>query len=59
MKCVNAMPDITVRIVALYGPERTVTKLIAADAQIKEVYVYRSYDSKDPILQATFHMEDV
>lgn len=55
----EALLNSTVRIVAQYGLERTTTKLIAADAQINEAYIYRCYDSKDSLLQATFHMEDV
>lgn len=55
----KALLNSTVRIVAQYGLERTTTKLIAADAQINEAYIYRCYDSKDSLLQATFHMEDV
>ena len=52
----EALLNSTVRIVAQYGLERTTTKLIAADAQINEAYIYRCYDSKDSLLQATFHM---
>lgn len=55
----EALLNSTVRIVSQYGLERTTTKLIAADAQINEAYIYRCYDSKDLLLQATFHMEDV
>ena len=55
----EALLNSTVRIVSQYGLERTTTKLIAADAQINEAYIYRCYDSKDSLLQATFHMEDV
>lgn len=55
----EALLNSTVRIVAQYGLERTTTKLIAADTQINEAYIYRCYDSKDSLLQATFHMEDV
>lgn len=50
----EALLNSTVRIVAQYGLERTTTKLIAADAQINEAYIYRCYDSKDSLLQATF-----
>ena len=42
----KALLNSTVRIVAQYGLERTTTKLIAADAQINEAYIYRCYDSK-------------
>lgn len=55
----EALLNSTVRIVSQYGLGRTTTKLIAADAQINEAYIYRCYDSKDSLLQATFHMEDV
>ena len=55
----EALLNRTVRIVSQYVLERTTTKLIAADAQINEAYIYRCYDSKDSLLQATFHMEDV
>lgn len=41
----EALLNSTVRIVAQYGLERTTTKLIAADAQINEAYIYRCYDS--------------
>lgn len=51
----EALLNSTVRIVAQYGLERTTTKLIAADAQINEAYIYRCYDSKDSLLQATQH----
>lgn len=52
----KALLNSTVRIVAQYGLERTTTKLIAADAQINEAYIYRCYDSKDSLLQATFRV---
>ena len=55
----DALLNSTVRIVARHGLERTTTKLIAADAQINEAYIYRCYDSKNDLLQAAFHMEDV
>ena len=55
----EALLNSTVRIVSQYVLERTTTKLIAADAQINEAHIYRCYDSKDSLLQATFHMEDV
>lgn len=50
----EALLNSTVRIVAQYGLERTTTKLIAADAQINEAYIYRCYDSKDSLLQQHF-----
>lgn len=46
----EALLNSTVRIVSQYGLERTTTKLIAADAQINEAYIYRCYDSKDSLL---------
>ena len=55
----NTLLDSTVRVVAQHGLERTTTKLIAADAQINEVYIYRCYNSKDELLKAAFHLEDV
>lgn len=55
----DALLDSTVRIAARHGLERTTTKLIAADAQINEAYIYRCYDNKDALLQAAFHNEDV
>ena len=45
----NTLLDSTVRVVAQHGLERTTTKLIAADAQINEVYIYRCYNSKDEL----------
>ena len=55
----DALLESTVRIAARHGLERTTTKLIAADAQINEAYIYRCYDNKDALLQAAFHNEDV
>ena len=55
----DALLDSTVRIVAQHGLERTTTKLIAADAKVNEAYIYRCYNSKDALLQAAFHLEDV
>lgn len=36
----EALLNSTVRIVSQYGLERTTTKLIAADAQINEAYIF-------------------
>ena len=49
----------TIRVVARDGLDKTTTKAIATEAGLSEAYIYRCYDSKDFLLQATFHMEDV
>lgn len=49
----------TVRVVARDGLDKTTTKAIATDAGLSEAYIYRCFESKEALLCAAFHMEDV
>lgn len=49
----------TVRVVARDGLDKTTTKAIATEAGLSEAYIYRCFESKEALLCAAFHMEDV
>lgn len=49
----------TVRVVARDGLGKTTTKAIATEAGLSEAYIYRCFESKEALLCAAFHMEDV
>ena len=49
----------TVHVVARDGLEKTTTKAIATEAGLSEAYIYRCFESKEALLRAAFHMEDV
>lgn len=49
----------TVRVVARDGLDKTTTKAIATEAGLSEAYIYRCFESKEALLRAAFHMEDV
>lgn len=49
----------TVRVVARDGLDKTTTKAIATEAGLIEAYIYRCFESKEALLCAAFHMEDV
>ena len=49
----------TVRVVAKDGLDKTTTKAIATEAGLSEAYIYRCFESKEALLCAAFHMEDV
>lgn len=49
----------TVRVVARDGLDKTTTKSIATEAGLSEAYIYRCFESKEALLCAAFHMEDV
>lgn len=55
----EALIESAVRIVAQHGFEKTMTKPIASDAHVNEVYIYRCYENKDALLNAAFHAEDI
>lgn len=63
MKSTNELKDAllesAVHVVAQHGLEKTTTKLIASDAHVNEVYIYRCYENKDTLLKAAFHAEDI
>lgn len=48
-----------VRVVARDGLDKATTKAIAADAGLNEANIYRCFESKEDLLCAAFHMEDV
>ena len=48
-----------VRVVARDGLDKATTKAIAADAGLNEANIYRCFESKEDLLRAAFHMEDV
>ena len=48
----------TVRVVAQYGLERTTTKLISAEANLNEAYIYRCFENKEMLLREAFLEED-
>ena len=39
--------------------DKTTTKAIATEAGLSEAYIYRCFESKEALLCAAFHMEDV
>lgn len=41
------------------GLDKTTTKAIATEAGLSEAYIYRCFESKEALLRAAFHMEDV
>ena len=49
----------TIRVVARDGLDKTTTKAIATEAGLSEAYIYRCFESKEALLCAAFHMEDV
>ena len=49
----------TVRVVARDGLDKTTTKAIATEAGLSGAYIYRCFESKEALLCAAFHMEDV
>lgn len=49
----------TVRVVARDGLDKTTTKAIATEAGLSEAYIYRCFESKEALLCAASHMEDV
>lgn len=49
----------TIRVVARDGLDKTTTKAIATEAGLREAYIYRCFESKEALLCAAFHMEDV
>ena len=49
----------TVRVVARDGLDKTTTKAIATEAGLSEAYTYRCFESKEALLCAAFHIEDV
>lgn len=55
----QAFIDGTVRVVARDGLDKTTTKAIATEAGLSEAYIYRCFESKEALLRAAFHMEDV
>lgn len=55
----QAFIESAVRVVARDGLEKATTKAIAADAGLNEAYIYRCFESKEALLRAAFHMEDV
>ena len=48
-----------VRAVALYGLDKTTTRLIAGQAGLNEMYLYRCFKNKEDILSQAFYEEDV
>ena len=55
----QAFIDSAVRVVARDGMEKATTKAIAAEAKLNEAYIYKCFPSKDELLSAALHMEDV
>ena len=51
--------DSFVRIVARYGLDKTTTHLIAKEASLNEMYLYRCFKNKEDVLSEAFHAEDV
>lgn len=51
--------DSAVRIVARYGLDKTTTNLIAKEASLNEMYLYRCFKNKEDVLSEAFHAEDV
>lgn len=48
-----------IHVAARDGLDKTTTKAIAADAGLNEAYIYRCFESKEDLLRAAFHMEDI
>lgn len=55
----QAFIESAVRVVARDGLDKATTKAIAADAGLNEANIYRCFESKEDLLRAAFHMEDV
>lgn len=55
----QAFIESAVRVVARDGLDKATTKAIAAEADLSEAYIYRCFESKEALLCAAFHMEDV
>lgn len=55
----QAFIESAVRVVARDGLDKTTTKAIATDAGLNEANIYRCFESKEDLLRAAFHMEDV
>jgi AcrR family transcriptional regulator len=55
----QAFIESAVHVVARDGLDKTTTKAIAAHAGLNEAYIYRCFDSKEDLLRAAFHMEDL
>ncbi len=43
-----------INVVANFGIHKTTTKLIAAEAGLNEVYIYRMFKNKDNLLESAF-----
>ena len=50
--------DCAVRIVARYGLDKTTTRLIADEAGMNEMYLYRCFKNKENLLSCAFYLED-
>ena len=51
--------DSAVRVVARDGLVKATTKAIAAGTGLNEAYIYHCFKSKEELLRAAFHQEDV
>lgn len=51
--------DSAVRIGARYELDKTTTNLIAKEASLNEMYLYRCFKNKEDVLSEAFHAEDV
>ena len=47
-----------IKVVANAGLDKTTTKAIATDANLNEVYIYRTFEDKDDLLMSTFNSLD-
>ncbi len=55
----QAIIDAAVTIVAQYGLDKTTTRLIATEANLNEMYLYRCFKNKEDILSKAFYAKDV
>lgn len=53
-----ALMNSAIKVVANAGLDRTTTKAIATDANLNEVYIYRTFEDKDDLLKSTFSSLD-